>query len=104
LVTFFLGGTQLKMIDLNKIRVIPLCGKVDVWPVWSDRFFVKSRHFGFKDLLLGKLSIPAADEEIDEGSESGKKKSVIIKLNEIAYTQLIPLIDVKTSGRKVALT
>jgi hypothetical protein len=31
-----------------------------------------------------------------------RRKSVIIKLNEIAHTELIPLIDVKTSGRKVA--
>jgi hypothetical protein len=28
--------------------------------------------------LLGKLSIPAADEKIDEESEFGKQKSVII--------------------------
>jgi hypothetical protein len=84
------------MTDVNTIRVIPFCGKVDEWPIWSERFLVKSRHFGFKDLLLGKLSIPTADEEIDEESESGKEKSAIIKLNEIAYTELIILIDIRT--------
>jgi hypothetical protein len=42
------------------------------------------------------------DEEIDEGTESGKKKSMTIELNEIAYTKLILSIDVKTSSGKVA--
>ena len=53
-------------------------------------------------MLLGKLSIPKADEEIDEGPEAGKKMSVIIQMNEIAYTKLILSIDVKTSSGKVA--
>jgi hypothetical protein len=35
-------------------------------------------------------------------SEIGSKKSIIIKLNEIAYTELILLIDVKASIGKVA--
>jgi hypothetical protein len=52
--------------------------------------------------LLGKLSIPKADEEIDETSEIGKKKSIIIELNEIAYTELILSIDIKASSGKVA--
>jgi hypothetical protein len=88
------------MSDLITIRVVPLCGKVDEWPIWSERFLAKSRRSGFKDLLLGKLSIPTVDEVIDEGTESGKKKSMSIKLNEIAYTELILLI--KTSSGKVA--
>ena len=90
------------MTDLSSIRVIPFCGKVDEWPIWSERFLAKSKRFGFKDLLLGKLSIPTADEEIDVESESGKKKSVIIELNEIAYSELILSIDIKTSSGKVA--
>ena len=90
------------MTDLSTIRVIPFCGKVDEWPIWSERFLAKAKRFGFKDLLLGKLSIPTADEEIDVESESGKKKSVIIELNEIAYSELIFSIDIKTSSGKVA--
>jgi hypothetical protein len=77
-------GTQLKLTNLNTIRVIPFCGKVDEWPIWSERFLAKSRRFGFKDLLLGKLSIPTVGEVIDEGTESGKMKSMTIELNEIA--------------------
>jgi gag-polypeptide of LTR copia-type len=91
------------MTDLNTIRAIPFCGEVDECPIWSERFLAKSRCFGFKDLLLGKLSIPAADEVIDQGTESGKKKSITIELNEIAHTELILFTDVKTSSGKVAV-
>jgi hypothetical protein len=90
------------MTDMSTIRVIAFCGKVDEWPIWSERFLAKSRRSGFKNLLLGKLSIHTVDEEIDEGTESGKKKSITIELNEIAYTELILSIDIKTSGGKVA--
>jgi hypothetical protein len=94
-------GTQLKMTDMNTIRVISFYGKVDEWPIWSERFLAKSRRFGFKDLLLGKLSIPTVDEKFDEGTESGNKKSIAIEMNKIAYTELILSIDVKTSSGKV---
>jgi hypothetical protein len=90
------------MTDMNAIRVIPFCGKVEEWPIWSERFLAKANRCGFQDLLLGKLSIPNFDEEIDETSEIGKKKSIIIELNEIAYTELILLIDIKASSGKVA--
>jgi hypothetical protein len=39
------------------------------------------------------------DEKFDDGTESGKKKSIAI---EIAYTELILSIDVKTSSGKIA--
>jgi hypothetical protein len=43
------------------------------------------------------------DEEINEGTESGKKLSITIKLNKISCTKLILLIYVKTSSEKFAL-
>jgi hypothetical protein len=70
------------MTDMNAMKVIPFYGKVEEWPIWSERFLAKAKRCGF--LLLGKLSIPKVDEEIDETSEIGKKKSIIIELNEIA--------------------
>jgi hypothetical protein len=86
------------MTDMNTIRVIPFYGKVDEWPIWSERFLAISTRFGFMDLLLGKLSILTEDENFDEGTESGKKKSIAIEMNEILYTMLILSIDVKTSS------
>jgi hypothetical protein len=89
-------------LDLNMIIVILFYEKVDGWPIWSEKFLAESRRSGLKDLLQVKLPIPTMYEEIDEGTESGKKKYLIIELNEIAYTELILSIDVKTSSRKVA--
>jgi hypothetical protein len=92
------------MTDMNTIRVIPFCGKVEEWLIWSESFLAKAKCCGFKDLLLGKLSIPKMDKEIDETTGIGKKKSMIIELNEIAYTELILLIDVKASNGKFAFS
>jgi hypothetical protein len=86
------------MTDMNAIRVITFCGKVEEWPIWSETFLAKAKCCDFKDVLLGKLLIPKMDEEIDETSDIGNKKSIIIELNEIAYTELILLIDVKASS------
>jgi hypothetical protein len=60
-----------------------------------------AKRYGFKDVLIGKLSIPKADEEFDEVSDLGKRMSRSIELNEIAYTELILSIDVKTSNGKM---
>jgi hypothetical protein len=51
------------MTDMNAIRVIPFCVKVEELPIWSERFLAKAKLCVFKDLLLGKLSIPKVDEE-----------------------------------------
>jgi hypothetical protein len=90
------------MTDMNAIIGVPFCGKVEEWPIWSERLLAKAKYCGFKDLFLGKLSIPKVDEEIDEASDIGKKKSIIIESNEIAYTELILSIDVNTCSGKVA--
>jgi hypothetical protein len=74
----------------------------DTNTIRSERFLTKAKRFGFKDLLLGKLAIPKVDVEIYETSDIGKKQSIIIELNEIAYTELILSIDIKASSGKVA--
>jgi hypothetical protein len=90
------------MTDLNTIRVIPFCRKADEWPIWSEKFLSKAKRYGLKDLLLGELSTPRSDEEFDVTSQIGKEKSRIMELNEIAFTELILSIDVKTSSGKTA--
>jgi hypothetical protein len=57
------------MTEVSTIRVIPFCGKVDEWPVWSEKFLAKVKRYRFKDLLQGKLSIPKFDESFDEDSD-----------------------------------
>jgi hypothetical protein len=90
------------MANLNTIKVIPFCGKVDEWTIWREKFLAKAKRYGFKDLLLGKLSIPKVDDVFDAISEEGKKMIKVIELNEIAYIELILSIDVKASNGKIA--
>jgi hypothetical protein len=47
------------------------------------------KRYGFKDLLLGKLSIPKVDDVFDEISEDGKKMMKVIELHKIAYTEFL---------------
>ena len=63
-------------------------------------FLSRQKRYGFKDLLLGKWSIPKSDKDFDDVSDEGKKNLKIIELHEIPYTELILSIDVKTSNRK----
>jgi hypothetical protein len=63
------------MTDLTTIRVIPFSRKVDEWPIWSEKILSKAKRYGFKDVLVGKMSIPKEDEEFDEVSDLGKKMS-----------------------------
>jgi hypothetical protein len=77
------------MTDLNTSRVIPFCGKVDEWPIRSQKFLSKAKRYGFKSLLLDKWSISRADEEIDTTSNTGKEKARIVEMNEIAFIELI---------------
>jgi hypothetical protein len=89
------------MTDLNTIRVIPFCGKADEWPIWNEKFMAKAKRYGFKDVLTGKLSIPKADEEFDKDSDLGKKMLNAIKLNKVAYTELLfyPLMSRPVTGK-----
>jgi gag-polypeptide of LTR copia-type len=48
------------------------------------------------------LIIPRAEDMINLTSDRGKQKSRIITLNDVAFTELILLIDVKTSSGKTA--
>jgi hypothetical protein len=77
------------MTGLSTFRVIPFCGKGDEWPIWSKKFLAKAKRYGFKDVILGKLSIPKIDESFDEASDEGKRMLKIIKFNKIAFTELI---------------
>jgi hypothetical protein len=63
------------MTDLTSIRVIPFSRNVDEWPIWSEKVLSKAKRYGFKDVLIGKMSIPKEDEEFDEVLDLGKKMS-----------------------------
>jgi hypothetical protein len=89
------------LTDLSTIRVIPFYGKSEEWPTWSAKFLAKARRYSFKDVLLVKVKVPRIDEDYDMESEEGKTLTIAADMNESAYTELIFLIDDKTSSGKV---
>ena len=90
------------MSDISAIRVLNFTGKKEEWSTWSEKFLAKARRSGIKDVLLGKVTIPKTNEEINEKTDEGKIMMKIFDLNELAYTELISSIDVSTSSGKVA--
>jgi hypothetical protein len=82
--------------------VIPFSRKGNERHIWSERFLGKGTRYGFKDLLLGKFFIPKPDDKFLEVSDVVKSMARTIKLDEIAYTELILTIDGKASYDKIA--
>jgi hypothetical protein len=81
------------MTDFSAIWVLNFSGRKEEWPSWSEKFLAKAKRSGIKDVLLGKVEIPTSLDVIDEKTEEGKRLLGIINLNEIAFTELILLID-----------
>jgi hypothetical protein len=69
----------------------------------EERFLTKSRCKGFKNLLLGRgTTIPVSSTVIDESTDAGKALQKVVDLNNLAYSELILLMDIKQPGGKVA--
>jgi hypothetical protein len=47
------------------IRVITFSGKKKDWIAWEEKFLAKSKRRGYKDVLLGKATIPKSTESLD---------------------------------------
>ena len=72
----------------TSIKVIQFAGKAKDWAVWKGKFLAKAKRKGFKDALLGRVSIPKSTEKLDKRVESDKEKIIIKKLNELGYSAL----------------
>jgi hypothetical protein len=56
---------------------------------------------GIKDVSLGKVLIPKHFEVFDDKTDEGKRILRIIDLNEMAFIELVLLIDVSSSSGKL---
>jgi gag-polypeptide of LTR copia-type len=90
------------MTGFSAFRVLNFSGRKKEWLSWNEKFLAKAKRSGIKDVLLGKVEIPTSLDVIDEKTEEGKKLLRIADLNEIAFTELILLIDVSNSNGKIA--
>ena len=67
----------------------------------NEKFLDKVRRSDIKGILLGKLTIPKTNEEFNEKADEGKKMMKIFDYHELAHTELVLFINVKTSSGKV---
>jgi hypothetical protein len=90
------------MSDLSTIQVLSFSGSKDEWPTWSEKFLAKAKRSGIKDVLLGKVFILKSSEVVGEKTDEGKRILRIIDLNEMAFTELVLLVDVSSRSGKIA--
>ena len=79
--------------EKSRIAIIYFDGKPSNWPVWEEKFLARGRRRGYKDILMGKATIPKDGDTIDANTADGKEKLKLRKLNELAYEELILSID-----------
>jgi hypothetical protein len=87
----------------STIWVILFSGKKGDWPAWEERFLVKAKRKGFKELLLGRVEIPVSDTVIADTPE-GVNTRRIMDLNDRVYSELILSMDIEQSGGKVTFS
>jgi len=66
------------------------------------KFLARARRKGFREILLGKETIPKDNEKFDLTNAKEKAKSKICNKNELAFEELILSIDTSTGDGRVA--
>jgi len=93
------------MADELKIgKVITFSGKKVEWPLWSEKFLARANRKGYKNVLVGTVTVPDDHEDISLETDKDKKKQKLElrRLNEEAYEDLVLAVDGKTEvGRAV---
>jgi hypothetical protein len=86
----------------TKKKYVYFSGKKKDWIPWEEKYLAKSKRYGYKDLLLGMITIPKSSEILVAGEDDDLIK--IRELNEDAYSDLVLSIDTTTSAGKVAFS
>ena len=51
------------------IRILPFSGKKEHWVVWEEKFLVRAKRKGYKNILLGKETAPKDSVNSDTSPE-----------------------------------
>jgi len=86
----------MSIIEEKNLKVIIFSRKQDDWKFWEVKFLARARRKGFREILLGKETIPKDDGKFDLNKANEKAKSKICDKNELAFEELVLSID--TSG------
>src|SRR5210317_239665 len=74
---------------LKSVKVIEFSGKKTDCPVWLRKFKAFATTRLFKDILLGKVTVPDDSVTIDPSTEDGKKLLKLREKNKEAYMTLV---------------
>jgi len=89
-------------IEEKSLKVIVFSGKQDDWRFWEVKFLARARRKGFRELLLGKLTIPIDTEVLNDTVPAEKIKIDIRDANELAFEELVLSIDTSQPEGRVA--
>ena len=57
---------------IDTIRVLKFSGAKEDWSVWEEKFLVRTKGKGCRDVLKGKTTVSDDKKVIDESTDAGK--------------------------------
>jgi len=92
----------MSVVEEKSLKVIAFSGKQDDWKFWEVKFLARARRKGFREILLGKETIPKDDEKFNLTDPKEKALSEIRDKNELAFEELVLSIDTSSGDGRVA--
>ena len=95
------------MSELKSICVLNFSGRTADWEGWSEKFLARSKRRGYKRLLIGKDTVPTAEDYESAVAKNDKSRDNMIKLNDAnkeAFEDIILSIDHTSKQGKVAFS
>ena len=85
---------------MDKTLKLPrFSGKQEDWQIWSERFLIRAKRKGYKDLLTEKVKIPT-DSETSTDARIADELDELRELNELAFEEIEMGMDTdKKTGR-----
>ena len=75
--------------DRTSSKLTEFSGLKKDYKMWSKKFLVRARTKGYRATLLGKTTVPKANEALAGDSDEVRAKRITRKANESAYSDLI---------------
>ena len=91
--------TSAETSDEKAIRILNFNGKPEEWAIWSGKFLARARRKGYRDVLLGKVTVPSEGRKLKDTDTVEKQNR---GHNIAAYEDLILSMDGSTEAGRVA--
>ena len=83
--------------EKSMIKIAPFTGKQSDWSVWREKFMARAKRKGYKDVLLGNITVPAESDKVTDKALISARKA-----NNTAFEDLLLLIDGEQASGRVA--